>query len=107
MSLQPRRPLNLSFRVRRNFKTRDWTSIGLRGTRASSRKAAKRPIAPLAASNPSSKHGGESRSVGFDAPDSSPPLTTGAPTEKDWSEWLWLGLVMLALAAAATVQLMA
>jgi len=44
--------------------------------------------------------------VGFDAPASIPPLNASAPSEKDWSELLWLGLIILAIAAAATVQVM-
>jgi hypothetical protein len=54
----------------------------------------------------SQRHVEESRMVGFDAPASIPPLNASAPSEKDWSELLWLGLIILAIAAAATVQVM-
>jgi hypothetical protein len=101
MSL-PTRPIELSFRVRRNFVRRDWTSIGLRGAHAPFRKAGARTTATLPGSSLSDTHREESRIVGFDAPASNPPLTAGARSEKDWSKWLWLGLIMLAIAAAAT-----
>lgn len=102
MSFEVRRPVKLSFRVRRNFATRDWTSIGLRGARAIFRKASTRTTAILPASALSHK----SRMVGFDTPDSNPPLACRAPSEKDWTEWLWLGLILLAIAAAAIVRMM-
>jgi hypothetical protein len=98
----PARPSKLSFRIRRNFVSRDWTSIGLRGVRATFRRANNRKTATL----PGSVRSNESRIVGFDAQASNPPLTSGAPSAKDWSEWLWLGLIMLASAATATVQVM-
>jgi len=102
----PARPVKFSFRVRRNFKNRDWTSIGLRGTHIPFRKAGTRTTAILPGSSPSYMHGDESRIVGLDAPGSNPPPATSAPSENDWSEWLWLGLIMFAIAAVATVQLM-
>jgi hypothetical protein len=106
MSSPVRRPLKLSFRVRRNFATRDWTTIGLRGVHVSPRKAGMRTTATLADSNASHTQGGESRIVGFHAPVSNPPPAAAAPSDKDWSELLWLGLVVFAIAAAATVQVM-
>jgi hypothetical protein len=65
-----------------------------------------RPTTGTAATPPGSgpSHSHESRIVGFDA--SNPPPTADAPSDKDWSELLWLGLIMLAVAAAATVQVM-
>jgi hypothetical protein len=104
MSFPIRRAVKHSFRVRRNFATRDWTSIGLRGMRVSLRKAGTRTIATPAGSNASYTQAEESRIVGFHAPASNPPVNSGAPLEKDWSELLWLGLIVLAIAAAATVQ---
>jgi hypothetical protein len=106
MSIQVRRPLKLSFRVRRNFATRDWTTIGLRGVRVSLRKAVTRTTTTLAGSNASYTQAEESRIVGFHAPASNPPRTASAPSDKDWSELLWLGLVVFSIAAAATVQVM-
>jgi hypothetical protein len=104
MSFPLGRPVKLSFRVRRNFATRDWTSIGLRRVRAHPSKVA--TTAAIAGSNPSYTQGEESRIVGSDARALGSPLTGPAPSEKDWSELLWLGLIMLAIAAAATVQMM-
>lgn len=101
MSFPVRRPAKISRRVTRNFSSRDWTSIGLRGkrvTRGGTRK--------VGATLLSYTHTDESRIVGFHAPDSNLAVNTGAPSEKDWSDWLWLGLLMLAIAATATVQLM-
>ena len=69
-------------------------------------KAGARTSATLPASGVSHGHSEESRIVGFDAPASSRPLTTIAPSDKDWSELLWLGLIMLAIACAATAQVM-
>ncbi len=97
----PARPTKLSFRVRRNFKNRDWTSIGLRGSGAT-RKASTRKTPTHPASAPKN----EPRMVGFVAPESNPRLTAAAPSEKDWSAWLWIGLIMLAIAGVATVQVM-
>lgn len=48
----------------------------------------------------------ESRIVGFKAQASNLPLTSSSASEKDWSELLWLGLIMLAIAATAVVQVM-
>jgi hypothetical protein len=48
----------------------------------------------------------ESRIVGFDAPASIPPPTAGAQSDDDWSDWLWLSLIMFAVAAAAALQVM-
>jgi hypothetical protein len=104
MSFPVRRPVKLSFRVRRNFATRDWTSIGLRGVRVSLRKAGTRTTATLAGGNRSYTQAEESRIVGFHASASNPPVNSGPPSEKDWSELLWLGLIVLAIAAVATVQ---
>jgi hypothetical protein len=100
MSFPVRRPVKLSFRVRRNFATRDWTTIGLRGMRVTLGKARTR------AKGLSYTQREESRIVGFQAPAAHPPVNSGAPSEKDWSELLWLGLIVLAIAAAATVQVM-
>jgi hypothetical protein len=105
MSL-PTRPIKLSFRIRRNLVSRDWTSIGLRGARVSFGKARARTKPGSPVSGLSYTHSEESRIVGFDAPTPNPPLPTGSPSEKDWSEWLWLGLIMLSIAATATVQVM-
>ena len=96
----PSGPAKLSFRVRRNFKNRDWTSIGLRGSRATVRKASARKTT----THPGSAPKDEPRVVGFDAPASNPGLTAAAPSDKDWSEWLWIGLIMLAIAGVATVR---
>jgi hypothetical protein len=106
MRIPVRRPVKLSSRIRRNFARRDGTSIGLRGVRVPLRKPGTPRTATFAGSNPSDTRMDESRIVGFDAPESNPPLTCRTPSEKDWSEWLWLGLILLAIAAAATVQLM-
>lgn len=99
MSFPVRRPVKLSFRVRRNFATRDWTTIGLRGMRVTLGKARTRT------KGLSYTQGEESRILGFRPPASNAPVNSGAPSEKDWSELLWLGLVVLAIAAAATMQL--
>jgi hypothetical protein len=106
MSIQNRRPLKLPFRVRRNFAIRDWTSIGMRRTRVSSLKGEPRTTAQLAGRNSNSSQGEESRIVGFDAPGSCPPPNADPPSDENWSEWLWLGLIMLAIAAAAIVHVM-
>ena len=97
MSLPVRRSIKNPTGTRRNFVRRDWTSIGLRGARATFGKARARV-------KPGS--GEESRIVGFDAPASNAPLTTSPRSDKDWSELLWLGLIMLAIAAAAAMQTM-
>jgi hypothetical protein len=98
----PARPTSFSFRVRRNFKSRDWTSIGLRGARAPVRTAS----IPKTAALQGIANKDESRMVGFDAQTSNPPPTFAAPSEKDWSEWLWIGLIAFAIAAVAAVQVM-
>jgi hypothetical protein len=106
MSLQTRRPTKLSFRVRRNFATRDWTSIGQRGLRVTSRKTGTHMSVTVPGSNPSDTQEEDSRSIGFEAPTSNTPPNASAASEKDWSEWLWLSLIALSVASAATVQLM-
>jgi hypothetical protein len=106
MSLPDRRPAKISSRNTRNFARRDWTSIGLRGARVSFSKARTRTKPGSSGNGLSHRQMEESRMVGFDAPESNPPLATGAPPEKDWCELLWLGLIMLAIAAAATAQVM-
>ena len=44
--------------------------------------------------------------VGFDAPTANTSPTCAAASEKDWSAWLWIGLITLAIAGVATVQVM-
>jgi len=100
MSFPVRRSIKNPTGTRRNFARRDWTAIGLRGARATIGKARGR-VKP---GSPGS--GEESRIVGFDAPASNAPLTASPPTDKDWSELLWLGLIMFAIAAAAAIHVM-
>lgn len=100
MSFPVRRPAKISRRVTRNFVSRDWTSIGLRGMRVT-RPGTRTKAGPTRLSY---RHTDESRIVGFDTPASNPPLATSAVSEKDWSELLWLGLILLAIAAVAAVQ---
>jgi hypothetical protein len=96
MSFPVRRPDKPSFRIRRNFKSRDWTSIGLRGARAA-RKASNRQTAAL----PGCALKDDSRVVGFDAPASKPSPTSAALSEKDRRGLLWTALIIIAIAAAA------
>jgi hypothetical protein len=105
MSSPVRRSIKNPTGTRRNFARRDWTSIGLRGAHVS-RKARARTKLESPGSGLCHAHTEESRIVGFDAPASHPPLTTSAPSEQEWTELLWLGLIMFALAAAATVHVM-
>ncbi len=105
MSFEVRRPVKLSRRITRNFASRDWTSIGRRRTHATLRTAGIR--ASLSSlSDPSYMHTDESRVVGFDTPATNARLVIRSSPEKDWSDWLWLGLVMFAIAAVAAVQVM-
>jgi uncharacterized protein DUF4236 len=106
MSFPVRRSIKNPTGTRRNFSRRDWTSIGLRGARVTRGKTSTRTKIGLPGSSLSDAYMVESRIVGFDAPYSDPQLTTRTPSEKGWSELLWLGLILLAIAAAATVQMM-
>jgi hypothetical protein len=65
-----------------------------------------RAIAILPGGGLSHRHTEESRIVRFNTPASHPALTTSSLSEKDWSEWLWLGLIMFSIAAVAAVQVM-
>jgi hypothetical protein len=100
MSL-PARPIKLSFRIRRNFVSRDWTSIGLRGARVPFRKASTRMTATL----PGSALSYESRVVGFTAPASNLSLDSNASPRRDWRGLLWTALIVFAIAAAAAIRL--
>jgi len=102
MSL-PAGPNKLSFRIRRNFVSRDWTSIGLRGARVASRDTRARTNPGSPGSGPSYAHIEESRVVGFAAPTSNPSLDFTAP-RKDWRGLLWIALIIFAIAAAAAIH---
>jgi hypothetical protein len=104
MSL-PARPIKPSFRIRRNFISRDWTSIGLRGARATFRKTSTR--SNLGSSDgPSYAHMEESRVVGFAAPASNHSLEFNASPRRDWRGLLWIALIIFAIAAAAAIHVM-
>jgi hypothetical protein len=105
MSLPVHRSIKNPTWTRRNFARRDWTSIGLRGAHVS-RKTRARTKLESAGSGLCHTHMEELRTVGFNAPASHPPLTTSAPSEKDWRELFWLGLIMFSIAAAAALQAM-
>ena len=102
----PARPIKLSFRIRRNFVSRDWTSIGLRGARATFRKASTRTKPGSSGSALSYMHTDESRVVGFAAPAANPSLDANASPRRDWRGLLWTALIVIAIAAAATIRLM-
>lgn len=105
MSL-PARPLKLSFRIRRNFVSRDWTSIGLRGARATFRKTSTRTKPGSPGSGLSYMHTDESRIVGFAAPASNPSLDSSPSPRRDRRGLLWTALIVFAIAAAAAIRLM-
>jgi hypothetical protein len=104
MSL-PARPIKLSFRIRRNFVSRDWTSIGLRGARATFRKAGTRSKLGSSGSDPNYMHTDESRIVGFAAPAANPLPNSSAP-RRDWRGLLWTALIVIAIAAAVAFRVM-
>jgi hypothetical protein len=106
MSFPVRRSSKNPTGTRRNFGRRDWTSIGLRGMRATLGKARTRAKLAVPGIGLSNAHMEESRIVGFDAPAASPALTPGTTSEKDRRELLWLGLIMFAIVAAAAMQAM-
>jgi hypothetical protein len=101
----PARPINFSVRIRRNFVSRDWTSIGLRGARATLRKASTRTKPGSSGSGPSYMHTDESRIVGFAAPALNPPLDTNPSPRRDRRGLLWTALIVFAIAAAAAIHL--
>lgn len=105
MSFPVRRPVKISRRVTRNFVSRDWTSIGLRGARATVRKASTRTKLRSPGSNPSYMHTDESRIVGFAAPAASPSPNSSAP-RRDWRALLWTALIVIAIAAALALRVM-
>jgi hypothetical protein len=101
MSL-PAPPIKLSFRIRRNFVSRDWTSIGLRGARVTFGKARACTKLGSPGSGLSYTHTDEARVVGFVAPASNPSLDSSASPRRDWRGLLWIALIVVAIAAAAT-----
>jgi hypothetical protein len=101
MSL-PTRPIKLSFRVRRNFARRDWTSIGLRGAHVNSSKVRTRTNREAPGSGLSHAHGERTRSIGLREPAPDPSLESSTLPDRDWRELLWLALIVLAIAAAAS-----
>lgn len=105
MSFPVRRPIKLSFRIRRNFISRDWTSIGLRAARATSGYARARSKRGVHGTGPSYAHVEESRVVGFAVPGSNPPPNSSAP-RRDWRGLLWTALIAIAIAAAAVIHIM-
>jgi hypothetical protein len=105
MSL-PARPIKLSFRIRRNFVSRDWTSIGLRGAHATFRKTSTRTKLGSSGGGPTHAHVEESRIVGFAAPASNPSLDSNASPRRDWRGLLWTALIAFAIAAAAAIHVM-
>jgi hypothetical protein len=102
----PARPIKVSFRIRRNFKSRDWTSIGLRGARVSSGYARTRTKPGSSGRGSGDAHIEESRVVGFTSHASTPPLDAKASPRRDWRELLWTALIALAIAAAAAIHMM-
>jgi hypothetical protein len=100
------RPVKVSFRIRRNFVSRDWTSIGLRGARATVRKAGTRAKLRSPGSGLSCTHTDESRVVGFAAPAPEPCLDSSTASDKHWRELVWIALIMFAIAAAAAIRIM-
>jgi hypothetical protein len=105
MSFPVRRSIKNPTGTRRNFARRDWTSIGLRGARATFGKARARTKPGSPGSGLSYAHLEESRVVGFEAPASSPPINSIARPGPDWRGLLWIALIVVAIAAAA-IQVM-
>jgi hypothetical protein len=101
MSLKVRRPVQLSFRVRRNFATRDWTSIGLRGARVSLREVGRVVKRGSAGSGQSPAHSDESRIIGFRKTAAKPDLDSSALPARDRRGFFWITFVALSIAAAA------
>ena len=101
MSSSVRRPVKLSFRVRRNFKRRDWTCIGLRGANVAARKAATRTKLGNPSTDLSYAHKEKSRSIGLREPAPDPSLNSSARPKKDWRGLLWIALIVSAIAVAA------
>jgi len=101
MSSSVRRPVKISLRIRRNFARRDWTCIGLRGANVAARKAATRTKLEAPSSGLSYAHQEKSRSIGFREPAPDRSLVSSGRPKKDWRGWLWIGLIVSAIAAAA------
>jgi hypothetical protein len=101
----PARPIKVSFRIRRNFVSRDWTSIGLRGARATSSYARVRTKLGYPGTGTSDAPIEELRVVGFAAPAPNPSLDSSAP-RKDWRGLLWTALIVIAIVAAAAIHVM-
>ena len=101
MSSSLRRPTKMLTGAGRNFGRRDWTSIGLRGARTTFGKARIRTDQRSPGLGLSYTHKEESRIVGFAAPAPDPSIEFRAPSDKHWSELVWLALIILAVAAAA------
>jgi hypothetical protein len=99
MSL-PVRPVKLSSRVRRNFKSRDWTSIGLRAAHAS-RKAGTRTNLKFPGSGLSHVHSEQSRSIGLREPAPNRTPNSRALAGKDRRGLFWIALIVVAITAAA------
>jgi len=102
MSFPVRRSIKNPTGTRRNFARRDWTSIGLRGARATIRKASTRKTSTL----PGKALSHESRVVGFAAPAANPSLDSNASPRRDWRGLLWTALIVIAIAAAVAIHLM-
>jgi hypothetical protein len=102
MTFPVRRSIKNPTGTRRNFARRDWTSIGLRGMRATLGKARTRAKLRFPGSDLGYAHSEESRIVGFAAPTSNVSVVSTASPRTDWRGLLWFGLLMIVIAAAAT-----
>jgi hypothetical protein len=101
MSSSVRRSTKMLTGAGRNFGRRDWTSIGLRAARATFGNAEIRTKLVSPVGDLSYTHKEESRIVGFAAPAPDLSVNFSEPSDKHWSELLWLALIILAVAAAA------
>ena len=100
----PARPIKLSFRIRRNFVSRDWTSIGLRRAHVN-RKAGTRTTLGSPGSGLSYAHSEQSRSIGLREPARDSSLNSRVRPGRDWRGMIWIALVVLAIAAVASQAL--
>lgn len=98
-----RRSIKLLSGMRLNFRRRGIsTSVGVHGASlVTLGKTGTRTTVALPGSGLSYAHMEESRVVGFVAPASNPSLTSNVLPGRDWRGLLWIGLVVLAIAAAA------
>jgi hypothetical protein len=101
MSLPVRRSIKNPTGIRRNFVSRDWTSIGLRGARVTLGKARTRTKLGSPDSELSYAHREDSRSIGLREPARHTTPNSGGSPRSDWRGLLWIALILFAIAAAA------